>query len=93
LQIDANHHDHGLVLLAFIRVYPRLLHIPLARTRRPGDCESIEPAFWLILLALIQIAGFFSPMPKCNDNVKKRKARRIKNDRLHAAKKAAKAKG
>jgi hypothetical protein len=32
-------------------------------------------------------------MATCNENVKKRKARRIKNDRLQAAKKAAKAKG
>jgi hypothetical protein len=31
-------------------------------------------------------------MPPCNDNVKKRKKRRIKNDRVVAAKKAAKAK-
>jgi hypothetical protein len=32
-------------------------------------------------------------MPACIQNVKKRKARRIKNDRLQAAKIAAKAKG
>jgi hypothetical protein len=32
-------------------------------------------------------------MPACTQNVKKRKARRIKNDRLQAAKIAAKAKG
>src|SRR5688572_15332213 len=32
-------------------------------------------------------------MPACTQNVKKRKARRIKNDRLQAAKKAAKAQG
>lgn len=31
-------------------------------------------------------------MPACNENVRKRKARRIKNDRLKAAKEAAKAK-
>ncbi len=31
-------------------------------------------------------------MPACTKNVKKRKARRIKNDRLEAAKRAAKAK-
>ena len=31
-------------------------------------------------------------MPACNENVKKRKARRIKNDRMKAAKKAAQAK-
>jgi hypothetical protein len=31
-------------------------------------------------------------MPACTQNVKKRKARRIKNDRLEAAKRAAKAK-
>ena len=46
----------------------------------------------LILLAFIHIAGLFVHMPICTDNVKKRKARRIKNDRLQAAKKAAKAK-
>jgi hypothetical protein len=43
-------------------------------------------------LAFIHIAGLFAHMPICTDNVKKRKARRIKNDRLQAAKKAAKAK-
>jgi len=32
-------------------------------------------------------------MPACKQNVKKRKARRSKNDRLQAAKKAAQAKG
>jgi hypothetical protein len=32
-------------------------------------------------------------MPACTQNVKKRKARRMKNDRLQAAKKAVKAKG
>jgi hypothetical protein len=32
-------------------------------------------------------------MPVCTQNVKKRKARQIKNDRLQAAKNAAKAKG
>lgn len=32
-------------------------------------------------------------MPPCTHNVKKRKTRRIKNDRIVAAKKAAKAKG
>jgi hypothetical protein len=32
-------------------------------------------------------------MPACKQNVKKRKARRFKNDRLQAAKKAAQAKG
>jgi hypothetical protein len=31
-------------------------------------------------------------MPACKQNVKKRKARQIKNDRLQAAKKAAQAK-
>ncbi len=31
-------------------------------------------------------------MPACKQNVKKREARRIKNDRLQAAKKAVKAK-
>ena len=46
----------------------------------------------LILLAFIHIAGLFAYMPICSDNVKKRKARRVKNDRLQAAKIAAKAK-
>jgi hypothetical protein len=32
-------------------------------------------------------------MPVCTQNVKKRKKRRMKNDRVLAAKKAAKAKG
>jgi hypothetical protein len=32
-------------------------------------------------------------MPVCTNNVKKRKARRIKNNRLQAAKQAAKANG
>jgi hypothetical protein len=42
-------------------------------------------------VALIKIADQVAPMPVCTNNVKKRKARRIKNDRLQAAKKAAKA--
>jgi hypothetical protein len=46
----------------------------------------------LILVALIKIADQVARMPVCTNNVKKRKARRIKNDRLQAAKKAAKAK-
>jgi hypothetical protein len=44
-------------------------------------------------LAFLSIAGLLAPMPTCTQNVKKRKARRVKNDRLQAAKKAAKAKG
>lgn len=46
----------------------------------------------LILLAFVHIAGLLAHMPICSNNVKKRKARRIKNDRLQVAKKAAKAK-
>ena len=46
----------------------------------------------LILLALLKIAGQLDRMPISSDNVRKRNARRIKNDRLKAAKKAAKAK-
>jgi hypothetical protein len=41
---------------------------------------------------IIHIASQVAGMPACTQNVKKRKARRIKNDRL-AAKKAAKANG
>jgi hypothetical protein len=40
----------------------------------------------------IPIAGLGDSMPVCTQNVKKRKTRRIKNDRLQAAKKAAQAK-
>jgi hypothetical protein len=43
-------------------------------------------------MAFIPIAGLFGYMPICTKNVKKRKARRIKNDRLQAAKRAVKAK-
>jgi hypothetical protein len=43
-------------------------------------------------MASIPIAGLFDYMPICTKNVKKRKARRIKNDRLQAAKRAVKAK-
>jgi hypothetical protein len=55
----------------------------------------VQPAGFrhLIRLALLCFADWVAPMPTCTDNVKKRKARRIKNDRLQAAKKAAKANG
>jgi hypothetical protein len=46
----------------------------------------------VILLAFLQVTDYFAGMPACNQNVRKRKARRIKNDRVIAAKKAAKAK-
>jgi len=46
----------------------------------------------LISLAYLKIAGLVGSMPVCTQNVKKRKARRMKNDRLQAAKNAAKAK-
>jgi hypothetical protein len=46
----------------------------------------------LISLANLQTAGLFVSMPISTQNVKKRKARRMKNDRLAAAKKAAQAK-
>jgi hypothetical protein len=46
-----------------------------------------------ILFAFSHIADLDTRMPVCTQNVKKRKARRLKNDRLQAAKKAAKAKG
>ena len=51
-------------------------------------------ARWRILLAFIPDTGVFTRMGNCKgkDNVKKRKARRMKNDRLQTAKKAAKAK-
>lgn len=55
-------------------------------------CERLTaPDF--ILLAFIQVSGQLARMPACTQNVRKRKARQIKNDRLIAAKKAAKAKG
>ena len=45
-------------------------------------------------MAFIRNTGLFTRMGNCKgkDNVKKRKARRMKNDRLQTAKKAAKAK-
>jgi hypothetical protein len=46
-----------------------------------------------ILVAFIRTAVQVAAMPACTQNVKKRKARRMKNDRLQATKKAAKAKG
>jgi hypothetical protein len=59
--------------------------------RAPSDA----PAGSTILLAFVHHADEHFKMPACTQNVKKRKARRMKNDRLHAAKnaKAAKAKG
>lgn len=54
---------------------------------------SCATAWLLILLAFIPVAREVPGMPASIQNVKKRKARRIKNDRLQAAKKAAKAKG
>jgi hypothetical protein len=44
------------------------------------------------LSGFVCISSHRGVMAVCNENVKKRKARRIKNDRLLAAKKAAKAK-
>jgi hypothetical protein len=58
-----------------------------------GPSSSCATARRLICLAYIQIAGLVVEMPACTQNVKKRKKRRIKNDRLQAAKNAAKAKG
>ena len=58
-----------------------------------GPSSSCATARRLISLAYLQIAGLVIQMPVCTQNVKKRKARRMKNDRLQAAKKAAKAKG
>jgi hypothetical protein len=51
-------------------------------------------ARWRILLAFNRNTGLFTRMGNCKgkDNVKKRKARRMKNDRLQAAKKTTKAK-
>ena len=51
-------------------------------------------ARWRILLAFIPDTGLFARMGHCKgkNNVKKRKARRMKNDRLQTAKKATKAK-
>jgi hypothetical protein len=46
----------------------------------------------VISLAYLQIARLVVAMPVCTQNVKKRKARRMKNDRLQAAKRMAKAK-
>jgi hypothetical protein len=46
----------------------------------------------LISIANLSIAGLGLPMPVSTQNVKKRKARRAKNDRLQAAKRAAQAK-
>jgi hypothetical protein len=43
-------------------------------------------------LAFSRDVRLFVLMPVCTQNVKKRKARRMKNDRLQAAKLAAKAK-
>lgn len=57
----------------------------------------LSPAFLFKLLPLILLAFpldgcLVCPMPVCTTNVRKRKARRMKNDRLKAAKIAAKAK-
>jgi hypothetical protein len=46
----------------------------------------------MIALAIGSIGRHAHPMAACTQNVKKRKARRIKNDRLQAAKRAAQAK-
>ena len=63
--------------------------LPPPRPRRSSRRAREIP---LILLAFIPLVGHIAPMPPCTHNVKKRKARRIKNDRLQAAKKAAAAK-
>jgi hypothetical protein len=49
---------------------------------------------WIVnVLAITRLAEYFAGMPACTQNVKKRKTRRIKNDRVIAAKRALKAKG
>jgi len=60
-----------------------------------GLLSGGAPRSCSILLAFIHFASDGLAMPVCTQNVKKRKARRINNDRLQAAKsaKAAKAKG
>jgi hypothetical protein len=58
-----------------------------------GVTQAARRPVFLILLAFIRVAREVPCMPASIQNVKKRKARRIKNDRLQAAKKAAKAKG
>ena len=61
----------------------------------PPRTSSAAPATSAILLAFVHFADDGPSMPACKQNVKKRKARQMKNDRLQAAKiaKATKAKG
>ena len=63
-----------------------------------GSLSGGAPRSCSILLAFLHFASDGLAMPVCTQNVKKRKARQVKNDRLQAAKdaklaQAAKAKG